>query len=133
MELNKNKISKIISGSERFCSPYGEPDPYYIIGNNEINSQTIHLYYNKLEFAVKNADILIENAFDNKFYDFYGVNKDIVSSPKEMFCELYFDSFILNTEDDSVGTCLSNKKFMFGHFIEIWWNNEWKIISSRID
>ncbi|MBQ5331983.1 MAG: hypothetical protein J6K92_01790 [Oscillospiraceae bacterium] len=135
MNLNKDMISKIIGESKRFCSPYDTPESYYFICDDEekTDSQLINLYYDKLKYAVSNADKLIEGAFDNEFYNFYGVNRNIVKSPDEMCSELYFDSFVLDIKDNSIGTCLSNSRFMFGHFIEVWWDSEWKMISQLID
>lgn len=135
MLLNKDLISKIIGESKRFCSPYDNPESYYIVGDDKekSDSQLINLYYEKLGYAVCNADYLIESAFDNDFYNFYGVNRNIVQSPNEMSSNLYFDSFVLDLKDNSIGTCLSNNRFMFGHFIEVRWDRDWKIISKWID
>lgn len=135
MLLNKEILSKIIGKNRRFCSPYNEPEPYFIVGGDieKTDSQFIDLYYEKLIYAVSNADNLIKSTFDKEFYYFYGVNRDIVKSPNEMFSELYFDSFVLNINENSIGTCLSNDRFMFGHFIEVWWDKDWKIISQWID
>lgn len=135
MLLNKNKISEIIGESKRFCSPYDEPESYYIVGGEieKIDNQLINLYYEKLAYAVCNADDLIESTFDNNFYNFYGVNRNIVKSPNEMSSQLYFDSFVLDVEHNSIVACLSNNRFMSGHFIEVWWNRNWKITSQWID
>ena len=128
MFLNKDKISKIIGESKRFCSPFDEPESYYIVGGDieNLDSQLINLYYERLVYAVCNADYLIESAFDNVFYNFYGLTRNIVTSPNEMSSQLYFDSFVLDIKDNSIDTCLSNDRFMFGHFIEVWWNRDWK-------
>lgn len=92
---------------------------------------TLHTpHLNNFPFA---AQINIEGAFDNEFYNFYGVNRNIVRSPYEMCSELYFDSFVSDIRDNSIGTCLTNDRFMFGHFIEVQWDNEWKIKSKWID
>lgn len=135
MLLNKDLISRIIGKSKRFCDPYDDPESYYIVGDDieKSDSQLINLYYEKLEYAVCNAEDLIDSAFDNEFYNFYGVNRSIVQSPNEMSSNLYFDSFVLDLNDNSIGTCLSNDRFMFGHFIEVWWDKDWKIISQWID
>ncbi|MGN0600289.1 MAG: hypothetical protein ACI4JK_10385 [Oscillospiraceae bacterium] len=98
MLLNEDLIAKIIGESKRFCSPYDDPESYDIVGDEkeESDSQLIKLFYEKLEYAVCNADDLIESAFDNEFYNFYGVNRNIVKSPNEMSSNLYFDSFVLD-------------------------------------
>lgn len=134
MPLSNETISKIIGESGRFCSPYDEPESYYIVGDTgEKDNMFIGLFYEKMTYAVSHADDLIAGAFDNDFYDFYGVNRDIIRSPEEMSSQLYFDSFVLDIKDNSIGACLSNDRFMFGHFIEIHWDNEWKITSRWIN
>lgn len=135
MCLSKDILFKIIGENKRFCDPYDNPESYYIWSDakEKTDIQFIDLYYKKLEYAVCNANNLIEGAFDNEFYNFYGVNRSIVKSPYEMCSELYFDSFVLDIRDNSIGTCLTNEKFMFGHFIEVQWDNEWKIKSKWID
>ena len=35
-------------------------------------------------------------------------------------------------DDKSVAVCFSNNDFMFGHFIEVHWNNNWIIESKWI-
>lgn len=135
MGLNKEKISRIIGESKRFCSPFSDPEPYYIIDSDtdRPDRNSIDLFYRKLTYAVRNADILIGGAFDDGFYNFYGINRDIVRSPSEIADQLYFDSFVLNIKDNSIGACLSNSEFMFGHFIEVRWDNDWKLIGTWID
>lgn len=109
----------------------------FIWGNNSDTDRpdrnSIDLFYRKLTYAVRNADILIGGAFDDGFYNFYGINRDIVRSPSEIADQLYFDSFVLNIKDNSIGACLSNSEFMFGHFIEVRWDNDWKLIGTWID
>lgn len=107
MGLNKEKISRIIGESKRFCSPFSDPEPYYIIDSDtdRPDRNSIDLFYRKLTYAVRNADILIGGAFDDGFYNFYGINRDIVRSPSEIADQLYFDSFVLNIKDNSIGAC----------------------------
>lgn len=132
MVLNNDIIFEIIGNNKRFRSPYNEPQGYTIIDridrlNEEFEIELINLYYEKLRYAACHADKLIESAFDDKFYNFYGVDRTFVSSPAQMCSELYFDSFVMTSEDYIISSCLSNEKFMFGHFIEVSWNSNWKI------
>ena len=132
MVLNNDMILKIIGDNKRFRNPFDEPQGYTIIDridslNEEFETELINLYYEKLRYAACHADKLIESAFDDKFYNFYGVDRTFVNSLTQMCSELYFDSFVMSCEDHIIGSCLTNEKFMFGHFIEVTWDSNWKI------
>ena len=89
-------------------------------------------YLDRLRYAVANADALIAGAFRREFYDFYGVDRDKVHSPEEMCRGLVFDSFVLDARNGSAGACLTNSRFLFGHFIECWWDGDWRLRSVCI-
>ena len=138
MELNMDIISEIIKGNNRFISAYSDPEPYFMYSrqnhsNKSFDAEIIEYYYDKLRYAVQNAITLIEEAFREEYFDFYGVNKTAVSSPKQMCSNLIFESFTLDIDDMSVGAYLSNKHFMPGHFIEAHWDSEWKLSYVWID
>lgn len=127
-------IQRIVKESERFAK---EPDNYYIwmeqcqtgdVGQEDI----MRFYLGKLQYAVTYADVLIQNAFQSDFYEFYGVNQDVVKSPEDMCKQLVFDSFVLAPEQRTIGACLSNDAFMFGHFIEFCWDYDWNLEYWRI-
>lgn len=137
MCLDKRILLAVIDGNKRFKNPFEVPEPYFIVnahgGEKNSDTEMIELYYDKLRYAVRNADSLIESVFDETFYDFYGVNKNQVESPAKMCLGLCFDSFTLNTKDVSVCAYLSNDRFMFGHFIEVLWDSHWNIKSIWIN
>ena len=91
--------------------------------NEMISNISIQKYWEKLKYMSKNIDILIQQAFKSEFYDFYGVNQDLITSSDEMCQQLIVDSFVLYTNDYSIGCYLSNSQFMFGHFIDCLWSN----------
>lgn len=126
MMLDKEIILKILADSKKFPDPYGEPPSYYAAGfaDDDLPAGLAALYYQKLQYAVQHADTLINSAFRDEFYGFYGVDKTAVHSPAEMCGRLCFDSFVLFPEDQTVGACLSNEQFMFGHFIEVRWEKD---------
>jgi len=132
MDLSKEKLAQIIGDSKRFYSPFEEPENYYLYGGN-VDEKSISLYYEKLSYAVKNSEHLIESAFCKEYYELYGINKNLVRSSNEMRNELIFDSFVLYVEDGSIGSCLTNERFMFGHFIEVRWNIDWTLRYRWID
>ncbi len=137
MRLDKDILSRIVSGSRRFMDPFGVPEPYFIVDvhgyKEEHDAKIIALYYDKLRYAVAHADRLIEDAFDDRFYGFYGVDKEQVGSPVQMRSGLCFESFSLDIEDRSVCAYLSNSRYMFGHFIEVMWDIEWNVQSIWIN
>ena len=99
------------------------------LGNEELSIEFITLYYEKLQYAVYNADDLIKSAFDDRFYSFYGVDRSLVNSPAQMCSELYFHSFVMTSEDQIISSCLTNERFMFGHFIPA--SNEPSAVHAR--
>ena len=64
--------------------------------------------------------------------EFYGVDKRTVKSPEDMCSHLIVESFVLNAEDMNIGSCLSNSSFMYGHYIDCLWDNNWNLIYSDI-
>lgn len=138
MELNMDIISEIIKGNNRFISAYSDPEPYFMYSmqnhsNKSFDAEIIEYYYDRLKYAVQNADELIRAAFREEYFDFYGVDKTAVRSPEQMCSELVVESFSLDIEDMTVGAYLSNKHFMPGHFIEVHWEKDWKIRYVWID
>ncbi len=138
MELNKETISEIIKENDRFISAYSDPESYFIYGshyyvNSDYDEKIIEYYYDRLKYAVQNADELIRAAFREEYFDFYGVDKTAVRSPEQMCSELVVESFSLDIEDMTIGAYLSNKHFMSGHFIEVHWEKDWKIRYVWID
>lgn len=134
MDMDAYKVKDIIGDSQRFSSPFSEPCGYYIwIGKSKIISEiTIQLYWEKLKYMSQNIDILIQNAFKPEFYDFYGVDQNLIASPDEMCRQLIVDSFVLDADNNCAGCCLSNPEFMFGHFIDCLWKDSWNLIYSYI-
>ena len=141
MKLNKDIISEIIGDCRRFVSPYHEVlEPYIILndiglldGDGDFDIEIINRYYERLRYAVSNVDSLIKEAFNDKFYDVYFIDKAIVKSSAQMCSELIFDSFVMYPDHQTIGACLSNNNAMFGHFIDVTWDSEWNIISVWID
>lgn len=138
MKLNKNTLNEIICNHPRFIDPYDDTDPYTILNavdplNKDFDIEIINRYYERLRYAVSHADELIKNAFTDSFYDTYFVNKEIVKSPMQMCSKLIFDSFVMYRDYQTIGACLSNNLFMFGHFIDVTWDSDWNIISVWIN
>lgn len=134
MKINKDTIIEIIGDNCRFISPYHDTDPYVILNdtaplNEDFDVEIINKYYERLRYAVSNADNLIKEAFNDKFYDVYFIDKSIVKSPAQMCSELIFDSFVMFLDNQTVSACFSNDTFMFGDFIDVTWNRNWNIIS----
>lgn len=121
-------------GHSRFADPFAEPNGYSILTEEgaAVDEAAAAHYLDKLREAVSRADALVEGAFRPGFFDFYGVDRAKVSSPEEMCRRLVFDSFVLDVKNDSVGGCLSNERFMFGHYIECWWDRDWQVMCSLI-
>ena len=134
MEMNAPKVKDIIGDNPRFHFDENEPYGYYICSeeNQTIRDTSILKYWEKLKYMSENADFLIQQAFQASFYDFYGVNRKFIASSEEMCQQLIVDSFVLYAHDDSIGCCLSNSRYMFGHFIECLWNVHWALIYSTI-
>ena len=133
MDMNIYKVSEIIKNNHRFISPFGMPYSYYIVADNNIDEKIIELYWEQLRYAEKNIDNLIQQGFDNSFYEFYGVNHRIVHTPADMCQRLIMESFVLYHVDHiTIGCCLSNDEFMFGHYIEYKWDCDWNLIYSYI-
>lgn len=138
MYMEKDKVQRIIEKNHRFISPYEEPESYYLwtddhFTDEQITDEIIHLYFNKLQYAAANADRLINQAFKPEFYQFYGVDKQQVSSPDEMCSGLIFDSFVLSPGQKLICANLSNDQYLFGHFIAVEWDYHWQIKSVWID
>ena len=138
MKLNMDTISKIIGNNSRFINPHDESGSYVILddaysANNDFDVEIINRYYEKLKYAVAHVDELIKNVFNDNFYDVYFVNKEIVKSPAQMCSGLIFDSFVMYPDHQTIGACLSNKLFMFGHFVDVTWDCDWNIINVWID
>ena len=134
IDMNADQVNEIIGDSQRFASPFSEPYGYYIWTeeNESISPTSIQEYWDKLKYMSENIDLLIQQAFESEFYDFYGVNQSIVKSSDQMCQQLVVDSFVLNTNDHTIGCYLSNTQFMFGHFIDCLWSDSWNLIYSYI-
>ena len=135
MDMDVYKVSEIIGDNNRFISPFHEPCGYYIVElGGHIDEKTIELYWEQLIYAEKNIDKLVEQGFHPSFYEFYGVNKSLVESSADMYRRLIIESFVLLLQNNTitVGCCLSNLEFMFGHYIECEWDCDWNLINSYI-
>ena len=135
MDVDVYKVSEIIEGNHRFISPFSEPCGYYIVEHGRhIDKEAIELYWEQLKYAEKNIDRLVEQGFHPSFYEFYGVNKRMVESSADMCRRLIIESFVLLLQDNTftVGCCLSNSEFMFGHYIDCEWDCDWNLINSYI-
>ena len=138
MKLNKDTINEIIGNNCRFISPYHDSEPYDILDstyhiNKDFEVEIINRYYEKLRYAVTNADDLIKEAFNENFYDVYFIDRSVVKSPAQMCSQLVFDSFVMYPDHQTIGACLTNNDIMFGHFIDVTWDNEWNLIRAWID
>ena len=116
-DVDPQAVQSVLGGHSRFASPFAEPNGYSILAEEG--------------FQI-NADALIRGAFRPEFFGFYGIDREAVGSPEEMCSRLVFDSFVLDLSNASVGACLSNREFLFGHFIECWWDRDWKVLSLTI-
>lgn len=143
MDIDINKIDKIIDNHHRFTTPFSEPYGYYIFTMSPqeeslINEELIAFYLKKLEYAVLNADFLIEQAFHISYYEFIKKQQCIIKSlvipqtPNDMCQQLRFDSFVLCPAQKEIGSALFNADFMFGHYIDCRWDYNWNFISSFI-
>lgn len=138
MYVDADKVAEIIGNHPGFESPFRGPRRYYICSSDSaeqdenIPVDAVELYWQKLAYAVEHTAELFEKAFQPDFYNFYGVKRDKLVSPEEMCRQLVFDSFVLFVKEREIGACLSNSNFMFGHFIEARWDDEWNLIYSGI-
>ena len=133
IDMDAYKVNEIIKNNHRFISPFNDPYGYYIWIDGNVNENIIELYWKQLEYAERNIDRLIQQAFNFSFYEFYGVNQKIVKSPADMCQRLIIESFVLFQGDDTtISCCLSNDEFMFGHYIEFKWDCGWNLIDSYI-
>ena len=134
MDMNAYMVNDNIGDNQRFISPFCKPCGYYILikENKIISNISIQIYWEKLKYMSQNIDILIQNAFKPEFYGFYGVDQNLIASSDEMCQQLIVDSFVFDTNDNSIGCCLSNPEFMFGHFIDCLWSDSWNLIYSYI-
>lgn len=134
IEVDPRVVWGLIQGNPRFADPFGEPAGYAIVEAEEGSNPgpLLARYRDKLGYAAANANALIQGAFRPEFLAFSGVDRRAVSSPEEMCRRLVFDSFVLNARDASVGSCLTNEAFLFGHFIECWWDCDWRLSFWRI-
>jgi hypothetical protein len=131
MDMDDHKVSEIIKNNQRFISPFNNLSSYCIVAFDNIDEKLIELYWNQLKYAEKNIDQFIKRGFHISFYEFYGVNRNIVKSPTDMCQRLLIESFVL-MHQNTIGCCLSNDEFMFGHFIEYKWDCDWNLIYSSI-
>ena len=87
MKLDKDHINSIIHGNSRFLSAYSDPDPYYMYTRKgyteDFEEKIIDIYYDKLRYAVQNAEKLVNEMFREEFYDFYGVEKTLCLLPNK--------------------------------------------------
>ena len=135
MDMDTYKVSEMIKNNHRFINPFEEPCSYYIVKNDGyIDAKIIKLYWKQLKYAIENVDLLIQQGFQSSFYEFYGLNQRIVKSTSDLCQRLIFESFVLILEDNTatIGCCLSNPEFMFGHYIEYNWDCDWNLIDSFI-
>lgn len=129
MDIDVHDVMKVIGNNQRFVSPFSEPYGYYIwtTDDESISNIEVQLYLEKLKYMVENLDILLQQAFNPSFYNFYGVNRSILSY--DSICQLLLvESFVLNVDTISVACCLSNSQIMYRHYIECLWNNAWELI-----
>ena len=135
MDVDACKVSEIVESNHRFISPFDEPCGYYIVGaDRQIDEKTIDLYWEQLKYAEKHVDLLIRQGFNPSFYKFYGVDQRKVESPDDMCQRLIVESFVLFLQENeiTIGSCLSNSEFMFGHYVEYRWDCDWNLIYSCI-
>lgn len=134
LDMNADRVKDIIGDNQRFSPSFREPYGYYICtaDNEAIINTSIQKYWQKLKYMSENIDVLIQQAYIPEFFDFYGVDHDAVTSADKMCQQLVVDSFVLFVNDDTIGCCLSNSQFMFGHFIDCRWNDRWNLIDSCI-
>ena len=63
MKLDKDHINSIIHGNSRFLSAYSDPAPYFMYTRKgyteDFEKKIIDIYYDKLRYAVQNAEKLV--------------------------------------------------------------------------
>lgn len=130
VDVDARIAQEAIGRCERFADPFAEPAGYAIVEVEEGADlgPLMERYKSRLRYAAANADALIAGAFRREFYDFYGVDRGRVTSPEEMCRGLRFDSFVLDMRNGWVEACLSNDSFLFGHYIECWWDDRWQVV-----
>lgn len=138
MYVDANRVAEVIVDNPRFRSPFSAPPGYYIcadvlMSDAEISAEVVEEYWKKLAYAVEHAEELIKGAFRPYFYDFYGVDKEQIGSPEEMRNQLMFESFVLAVKEKEISAYLTNNEFMFGHFIDVSWDDEWNLIYAAIE
>ena len=132
MELDMDIVEGIVAGNPRFPSAYDDTEPFFIWdepGKNhtEPDKAFIKRYYDKLRYAAAHADELVNRAFREEFFDFDGLDRTKVKDSDDMRSRLVFDSFTMNAQKGTVNTYLSNSEFMSGHFIEVYWTDDWEV------
>ena len=137
LNVDANRVAQVIGNSKRFTSSFNEPSSYYICADRSMSGEEIFAgelenYWSRLVYAVEHADDLISEAFRTEFYDFYGVDKSKVDSAEDMCRRLHFDSFVLCVKEKEISVYLTNDDFMFGHFIDVCWDDKWKLLHSDI-
>lgn len=136
MELDMDIIEGIVAGNPRFLSAYDYTDPYFIwdepgAKHTEPDEAFIARYYDKLRYAAEHADELIGRAFREEFFELYGRDRTKVKDCDDMRSRLIFDSFSMSAQKGVVNTFLSNSDFMPGHFIEVFWTDDWQVDMYR--
>lgn len=126
MNVDKEKVKFLIGGNKRFQNPYTLPESYYIWGNEDDFTE---IYFEKLKYAVENADMLIKSATEKVAYAFE-IQFDI--SFQKLCSQLIFDSFVLVPSENMICACITNEKFMFGHFIDVSWDLDFNLLLSTI-
>lgn len=132
IDMDRYKVKEIIGNSKRFVDPFHEPCSYYICSQEKISDIPFELYFDKLKYLSNNVEAIIHQAFTPSYFDFYGVNKNVVTTPEMMCDQLVIDSFVFYPDDKKIGSYLSNSHFMFGHYIECLWNDKWELLYSTI-
>lgn len=112
-------VENIIGDNTRFKSPFDDPPGYYIVGSREnaLTDEMKALYWSRLKYAVLYAERLIQEVLR------------VTDSAHE---QLRFDSFVLNMDDGSITSCLTNDTSLRGHFIECQWDQNWTIVYAFI-
>jgi hypothetical protein len=134
VDMDAYKVKEVIGNNPRFVSPFCEPCSYYIWKKHDetVRNEEIEIYWRKLKYMSDNIDRFIQQAFHPDFYEFYGVKQSLVESPVQMCQELVVDSFVFDADNQTIGCCLSNSRFMFGHYMDCLWNSYWELMDSYI-
>ena len=127
MDMDAYKVKEIIGDNPRFLSPFCEPCSYYIWKKgDEMLAARI------AQYCLTYIERFVRQAFHPVFYEFYGVKQNRIRSPDQMCQELMVDSFVLDADTETIGCCLSNSQFLFGHYIDCLWNDNWELVYSYI-